>query len=134
MSGSQIWIDASCCRFERRRADLDNHLVLELDLDLSNSTLRCQIVNPDPVPSHLSPDDVSEFEYWPHHFRLPLVLLDAVQRYLCMHACRLFLESGSRFKCKWEMLEPPGAVVTQSETPYILFLVADQYQGSVTLH
>jgi hypothetical protein len=51
-------------------------MVLELDLDLSNSFIRCQDVHPSTVPSHLRSKMVPQGEQWFDRIRDYLLRLD----------------------------------------------------------
>jgi hypothetical protein len=75
-SHSQVRPVTTCEHPHQARRALDDDMVLELNLDISISSVRCQDVHPVTIPSHLHSALVSQGQHWVDRVRCCLLRLD----------------------------------------------------------
>jgi len=93
-SDSKVRPVAACGLSYQARGALDHDMVLELDLDLSDSSVGCQDVHPVAVPTHfrdtcMVPQDQQRLD----RFRCSLLRLDNLQHHLRLRSSPVLLES-----------------------------------------
>ena len=86
-------------------------MVLELNMDLSSSSVRRQDVHSAAVSTHLSPIMVSQGQHWLDRICGRVLHLDKLQYHLRLCTSPLLLEPNDRPECKGQMLEPGSHLV-----------------------